>query len=227
MALPLNVVITGGDRGIGLELCRLYRQRGDRVFAVCQVTSKQLEELDVRVITGIDLTDDAAVLKVPEELGSTPVDVLVNNAGIYPRGGFDGNLNFDDVLEAYDVNCVGAVRLSHALRHHLRTGSKIAMISSRMASVEDNTSGGHYAYRMSKAAMNQAGKCLALDLADRGVAVTILHPGYVRTGMSYFQGDLSASTAAEGLMKRIDELDLETSGYFWHAQYSGGNVLPW
>eukprot|EP00736_Rhodelphis_marinus_P005738 Rmarinus@m.8778 len=224
--LPQTVVITGCNVGIGLELCRLYKQRGDTVVAVCRSSSPSLDELNVRVIAGIDVCNDDAIQCMSAALGSEPVDVLINNAGIYPRGEFNEALDFDDVLEAYDVNCVGAVRITHALRNNLKNGSKIAMISSRMGSIDDNRSGGHYAYRMSKAAMIQAGKCLALDLAERGIAVAILHPGHVRTSMSYQKGNLSAAAAAAGIVNRIDKLTLDTSGFFWHSQYMDGNQLP-
>jgi NAD(P)-dependent dehydrogenase (short-subunit alcohol dehydrogenase family) len=123
-----------------------------------------------------------------------------------------------------EVNAYGPLRVTHKLLSLLRQGSKVALITSRMGSIADNTSGGAYGYRMSKAALNAAGKSLAHDLASQGVSVAILHPGYVRTEMTSNHGSVEPDDAARDLLKRIDELTLENTGTFWHAN---GSVLPW
>jgi len=122
------------------------------------------------------------------------------------------------------VNALGPLRTVHALLAALQTGAKIALITSRMGSMADNTSGGYYGYRMSKAALNAAGVSLAHDLKARRIAVAILHPGYVRTDMTDRAGMIEPDASARLLLQRIDELTLETSGTFWHAN---GERLPW
>jgi len=114
--------------------------------------------------------------------------------------------------------------VTHALLPHLKSGSKIANITSRMGSIEDNTSGAYYGYRASKAALNALGKSLAIDLKPKGIAVAQLHPGFVQTRMVGFNGDISPEKAASGLCQRIEELNIENSGGFWH---SNGESLPW
>jgi NAD(P)-dependent dehydrogenase (short-subunit alcohol dehydrogenase family) len=114
--------------------------------------------------------------------------------------------------------------VTQALLGNLQPGAKIGIVTSRMGSVGDNTSGSYYGYRMSKAAVNAAGKSLAMDLKERGIAVALLHPGYVRTEMVGGGGDVEPEQAAAGLIARLDELTLDTTGGFWHAN---GEALPW
>ena len=129
-----------------------------------------------------------------------------------------------DLSHVSPATMEAALRVTQALRANLREGAKVALITSRMGSIADNSSGGAYGYRMSKAALNAAGKSLAHDLAGRGVSVAILHPGYVKTEMTSNHGSVEPDAAAADLLKRIDELSLATTGTFWHAN---GSVLPW
>ncbi len=218
-----TVCITGANRGIGLELARRYKARGDAVIAVCRSKSKALKELEVQVSEGVDVTIDDSIEGLLAELDGVPIDILINNAGILSDESLD-DLDFDRIRRQFEVNSLGPLRLTAALRPNLREGSKVAIITSRMGSIDDNTSGGRYGYRMSKCAVNMAGRSLAHDLQDAGIAVAILHPGFVRTDMTGGQGLIDPPESAAGLVDRIDELTLETSGTFWHAN---GDVLPW
>jgi NAD(P)-dependent dehydrogenase (short-subunit alcohol dehydrogenase family) len=218
-----TVVVTGANRGIGLELVRQYRDRGDEVFAACRKRSKGLEKLDVEVVEGVEVTDDKGVGKLVKAVGKRTVDVLVNCAGVLSDESL-GDLDFDRIRQQFEVNSLGPLRVTAALRPKLAEGSRVAIITSRMGSIDDNTSGGRYGYRMSKAAVNMAGRSLAHDLKDAGIAVAILHPGFVRTDMTGHQGLVDAPESAAGIIARIDELTLETSGGFWHAN---GERLPW
>jgi NAD(P)-dependent dehydrogenase (short-subunit alcohol dehydrogenase family) len=217
------VVITGANRGIGLELTRQFTQRGDEVVAVCRKSCEELAKLDVEVVEGVDVADDAAVGQMATSLEGRAVDVLVNCAGILSDESL-GDLDFDRIRRQFEVNSLGPLRVTSALRDNFGKGSKVAIVSSRMGSIEDNTSGGRYGYRMSKAAVNMAGRSLANDLKDDGVAVAILHPGFVRTDMTGNQGLIDPPESAAGLIARIDEVTLETSGTFWHTN---GEVIPW
>jgi NAD(P)-dependent dehydrogenase (short-subunit alcohol dehydrogenase family) len=218
-----TVVITGANRGIGLELARQFKQRGDDVVAACRESSKELAKLDVEVIEGVDVTEDGSVGDLAKALGDRTVDVLVNCAGILSDESLT-DLDFDRMRRQFEVNSLGPLRVTAALRGNLGKGSKVAIITSRMGSIADNTSGGRYGYRMSKTAVNMAGRSLAQDLREAGVAVVILHPGFVRTEMTGGQGLIDPPESAAGLIARIDELSLETSGSFRHTN---GEELPW
>lgn len=218
-----TVCITGANRGIGADLARQYRERGDHVVAACRESSDMLRGLGVEVVERVDVTDDAGVSRLVAALDGRAVDVLINNAGVLSDESFP-DLDFDRIRRQFEVNSLGPLRVTAAVRRNLDRGSKVAIITSRMGSIEDNTSGGHYGYRMSKAAVNMAGRSLAHDLKDAGVAVVILHPGFVRTDMTGHQGLVDPHESAAGLIARIDELSLETSGSFRHAN---GEPLPW
>lgn len=218
-----TVLITGANRGIGLELARLAAKRGDRVIAVCRQPSAELAALGVEVHSGVDVTDGESLARLDESLGDTRLDVLINNAGILVPTGLD-RLDFDAVRRQFEVNAIGPLRVAATLRHRLDRGSKIAIVTSRMGSIADNGSGGSYGYRMSKAAVNMAGVTLARDLARAGVAVALLHPGWVKTDMTQQSGNITAQESAGGLLARIDDLTLERSGGFWHEN---GEQLPW
>lgn len=217
-----NVLITGSNRGIGLELCRQYHARGDDVIAVCRTTTPELEELGLRRIDGIDIGDDSDVARLASSLEDVILDVLINNAGILHRDTIE-TVDFGQMLEQYAINSIGPLRVTRALRKNLKRGSKVGIVTSRVGSIEDNTSGDYYGYRASKAAANMIGKNLSHDLAADGVAVALLHPGYVATDMTGGQG-ISPEDAARGLIARMDELNLDDSGGFWHAE---GYRLPW
>jgi NAD(P)-dependent dehydrogenase (short-subunit alcohol dehydrogenase family) len=220
----VTYLITGANRGIGYEYCRQLNERGDTVIAVCRSASEELKQLGVRVEEGIDITSDVSVADLCDRLGGTTIDVLINNAGIIKRVTLE-DLDFDSIREQFEVNALGPLRVTHALLPLLKAGSKIVLMTSRMGSIADNTSGSSYGYRMSKVALSMAGKSLAHDLKPRGIAVAILHPGLVQTRMTNFTSSgITSEESVKGLLKRIDELMLENTGTFWHAN---GEVLPW
>ena len=217
-------LVTGSNRGIGYEYCRQLQARGDRVIAVCRSASEELKQLGVRLEEGIDITSDDSVASLRDRLDDTPIDVLINNAGIIKRVTLK-DLDFESIREQFEVNALGPLRVSHALLPLLGAGSKIVLMTSRMGSIADNTSGSSYGYRMSKVALSMAGKSLAHDLKPRAIAVAILHPGLVQTRMTNFTASgITPEESVKGLLKRIDELTLENTGTFWHAN---GEVLPW
>lgn len=221
-----NILITGANRGIGLALTRLYRERGDTVYAVCRNTSPALAASGAQVIDGIDMRDAASIARLPEMLAGVQLDTVILNAGIFSNETLD---KLDDaaltaIRQQFEVNTLGPLLTTHAVLGQLAEGSKLAIITSRMGSVSDNSSGAYYGYRASKAAVNAVGKSLAVDLASRGIAVCLLHPGLVATEMVGGKGDVSPEQAAEGLAARVDALSLANTGSFWHAN---GSTLPW
>ena len=215
-------LVTGCNRGIGLEVSRQLSERGDDVIGVCRKASAAVQSLGIRLIEGIDVSTADGVARLAEALGDTRLDVLLNNAGILRRDSPEG-LDFAAIEEQFRVKSLGPLRVTRALLGNLGEGSKVAIVTSRMGSIADNESGGYYGYRISKAAVNMIGKSLARDLEQRGVAVALLHPGMVATGMTDGQG-IDPADAARGLIRRVEELTLESTGGFWHAE---GYELPW
>jgi NAD(P)-dependent dehydrogenase (short-subunit alcohol dehydrogenase family) len=218
-----NAIVTGANRGIGLGLCRALTDRGYAVTALCRRSGAALDALDVRVHDSYDVTDAAAVEAFAASVPAGSVDLLINNAGILEGMSLAG-LDLDSARRQFEVNALGPLRVTRSLLRALRDNAKIALITSRMGSIADNDSGGSYGYRMSKAALNAAGVSLAHDLAPRGIAVAILHPGYVRTDMTGQSGLIDVDESVRGLLERIDALHARNSGSFWH---SNGEILPW
>ena len=218
-----TALITGANRGIGFALTQSYLAQGWHVIAVCRTTSPELDSTKAQVIAGVDVADEATVAQLAQQLAGTKIDLLINNAGIFLHEQLD-DIDYKSVTQQFLVNAQAPLQVTEALLGNLNDGAKIAFITSRMGSIADNTSGGYYGYRMSKAALNAGAKSLSLDLKARGIAVAILHPGYVQTAMVNFGGDISASESAQRLSKRIAELNLQNTGGFWH---SNGETLPW
>ena len=217
-----KVLITGANRGIGLELCRQLSTRGDELVAICRQASSELRSLKLRIIEGVDVNDSDSISSLSDQLDGLKLDWLVNNAGILSVESLD-SLDFEAMERQFKVNSLGPLRVTAALLPNLGAGSKIGIITSRMGSVADNTSGGYYVYRMSKAAVNIAGMSMARDLEDRGIAVALLHPGMVATDMTGGRG-VTPEHSASGLIQRMDALNIENTGGFWHAE---GEQLPW
>lgn len=217
-----TTLVTGCNRGIGLQLVTQLKARGDDVIGVCRTSNAELDALGIRVISGIDVSDGKSVSQLAAQIGDEPLDTLINNAGILRRDSF-GSLDYDEMLEQYRVNALGPLRVTEALAGNLKDGAKVAIVSSRVGSIDDNGSGGNWGYRASKTAVNMIGTNLMHELKPRGIAVALLHPGLVATDMTSKQG-VSPEDSARGLLQRIDELNLENSGGFWHAE---GYELPW
>ena len=217
-----TVVVTGCNRGIGFELCRQFVELGNDVIGTCRQTNDELDKLGIHVISNIDVCDDEAARNLAKKLTGQPIDILVNNAGIL-RGDALDTIDYESMLEQYRVNTIGPLRIIRALLENLRQGSKVGIVTSRVGSIEDNSSGNNYGYRCSKAAANMVGMNLHRDLSPLGIAVAVLHPGYVATDMTG-GGGISPVDSARGLIECLDKLDIESSGQFWHAE---GYALPW
>lgn len=217
-----TVLITGGNRGIGLELARQLSARGDQVWVSCRRSSPELDALPVEVLADVDVSSEAGLARLQAGLADQSLDCLINNAGILSNENL-ADLNLERMRRQFEVNALGPLRVTLALMDKLHSGSKVAIVTSRVGSIADNSSGGMYGYRMSKAAVNMAGANLAIDLREKGIPVALLHPGMVATEMTGNRG-VSPAHAATGLIQRIDALNLATSGHFWHAE---GEILPW
>ena len=217
-------LVTGSNRGIGLEFCRQLKKRGDEVIATCRSSSRDLDNLGLQVEAGIDITSNNSILDLKEKLNGYTIDVMIHNAGIAESNQLT-SLSADSLQRQFEVNAVGPLLFVQSVLDNLTNGSKVILMTSRMGSVEDNTSGGSYGYRMSKAALCMAGKSLSIDLKPHGISVALLHPGLVSTRMTGFtRNGITTEQSVIGLLQRIDSLTVKTSGNFWHAN---GEILPW
>jgi len=221
-----TALITGSNRGIGLELCKQLKQIGIQVIATCRQRSDALDTLGVEIIEDIETSDQKSLLKLADTLSGRRIDWLINNAGIADGIAMDklDEQSIASCKRMFEVNSLGPLLTTQALLNNMGEGSKVGIITSRMSSMADNDSGGSYGYRMSKAAVNAAGKSLSIDLKPQGIAVAILHPGWVKTDMTGHNGLIDPPESASGLIDRMHQLNLENTGSFWHMN---GEELPW
>jgi NAD(P)-dependent dehydrogenase (short-subunit alcohol dehydrogenase family) len=228
-------LVTGSNRGLGLEWVHQYAAAGWRVYATCRFPDEAdgLQRLAAEnanvAVHRLDVTDPDQIRRMATELGDEPLDLLINNAGVYlERWGKDqlGRIDYRDWLETMSVNTLGAVRLSEALVDRLARSDRrlLVAISSHMGSIADITAANDYAYRSSKAALNAAMKGLSVDLAKRGIGVLILHPGWVRTRMGGDQAPLSPAESVTGMRRLVDQYQARQSGHFYRYDRT---ELPW
>lgn len=224
------ILITGANRGIGLELTRQYAAEGWAVIATCR---RPEEAADLRNIAGkvriepLDVTLADQVQALKQSLGGQPIDLLVNNAGLYgPRLVPYDRIDYGVWEEVLRANTLAPLRVSAALADNVARSRRklIVAISSSMGSIGDNRAGGSYIYRSSKAALNAAMKSLAIDLRTLGITVTVLDPGWVRTDMGGPQARVGVVESAKGLRAVIAELGPASSGRFFNYE---GRELPW
>jgi NAD(P)-dependent dehydrogenase (short-subunit alcohol dehydrogenase family) len=225
-----TVLITGANRGLGLEFARQYAADGWRVIACARQADapalRQLAATGGSVSThALDVSDFAAIDALAAELSGTPIDVLLNVAGVMGSKGF-GATDYAEWSRVLTVNVLAPMKMAEAFVEHVAASEhkKIVTLTSRMGSIGDNTSGGYYAYRSSKAAANAVMKSLALDLAGRGIIAVPIHPGWVRTDMGGPSAPLATPDSAVGMRRVIAGLTAADSGRF--LQYEGREI-PW
>jgi NAD(P)-dependent dehydrogenase (short-subunit alcohol dehydrogenase family) len=223
------ILVVGADRGIAHAACLQLRARGDPVIAACLGDGADLDRQGVLVQPRVDVTSDADVARLAGWLKErkTKLDWLLHVAGVLGVDEF-GRIDFGDMRRQFEINTLGPLRVVQALAPCLGAGSKVGIVTSRVGSLADNASGGMYAYRASKAAANMIALNLHYDLKRRGIAVMALHPGMVATDLTKdLPGNftyIQPEEAASGLIRCMDELTLENSGTFRHAN---GERLPW
>lgn len=224
-----TVIITGANRGIGLELARQYSTDGWTIIATAREPAKAT---DLAALPGVEVKalavdDSAAIAAFATSLSGRDIDLLINNAGIMgpdlPAQSCDG-IDAEGWLQTMQVNALAPILLSLAVKPFLAPGAKIATISSQLGSIAENESGGMYAYRASKAAVNMGNRSLAADLRDDGVTCLVLHPGWVQTDMGGTKAPVKAPDSAAGLRRVIAAATLADSGSF--IAYDGRR-LPW
>ena len=224
-----TVLMTGANRGLGLEFARSYATDGWRVHACCRHPEKakalKAVEGDL-VVHKLDITDGLRVAGLARELADDAIDVLLNNAGVYgPRSGF-GETDFDDWLDVLKINTIAPLRMAERFVEHVARSERklIVSISSGMGSIAMNDAGGHYPYRASKAALNMVVKGLSAELAARGIIAVALSPGWVQTDMGGPNADLTPEESVAGMRAVIDGLTPDDTGRFFNYQ---SEDRPW
>ena len=224
--LKKTVVVTGANRGLGLEFTRRFLNNGDLVHATYRTEKGGLETLEQSNLTchRVDVRSDDDVMNFMNAIG-TPIDVLINNAGVADgRWPTLESIDLDAAMDVIQVNTLAPVRITQHASTRLNEGSKVVMITSLMGSIGDCESGRSYAYRASKTALNMFTVSMKNELAERGVAVLLLHPGWVQTDMGGVNAPIDARTSVAGMMDRIAELTIQQTGAY--VQYDGTPV-PW
>ena len=221
-----KLLITGSNRGIGLELAKQFKKNGYAIYSLLRTSNPEISSLSTQIIDNIDFNNPANLFNIIEKFNITDFDCCILNAGILENETIDeiNKAASDRILQQFAVNSLAPLILASQCRHYMKSPSKLVLITSRMGSIEDNGSGSRYGYRMSKAALNAAGKSLSIDLKNEGIAVGIFHPGYVRTEMTNFNGHVDPDEVACRLFDRINDLNIKNTGQFVH---SNGEELPW
>ncbi len=216
-----QVLITGANRGLGLEFAKQYAADGWGVLACCRqiesahaLKSLAAEHENLQILA-LDVADFKQIDALALQLKNQPIDVLINNAGVYPESTF-GDTNYDEWAEAFKVNAMASLKMSEAFVQHVAKSQlkKIATLSSKMGSIDDNSSGESYIYRSSKTAVNMVMKSLSIDLKPYGISFVTLHPGWVQTDMGGPNGLINAQTSVTGLRRVIENLSLVNTGQF-------------
>lgn len=224
-----TVLVTGANRGLGLAFVKSYAADGWRVHACCRYPEKcrPLQELGSEVLAHrLDVTDGLQVEALARSLAEEPLDLLINNAGVGGGGGGLEKIDFDEWQRVLAVNTLAPARLAGAFWQAVAASGRrtIVNVSSQVGSIGDNGSGGHYAYRSSKAALNMVTRNLAIELKDKGIVAVAVHPGWVETDMGGPQATLTPEESVAALRRIVDGLTLEQSGRFYSWQ---GHELPW
>ena len=230
-------LITGANRGIGLAFAQSYARDGWRVFATCRTPAqaKELEKLaagsaakgqGVVSVHALDVADGKAIDALGKALKAEAIDVLVNNAGVYDPSPSFGRTDYDAWEQVFRVNTMAALRMAEAFVEQVARSQKklMAGISSGMGSIADNGSGGYYAYRTSKSALQMVMRSLAIDLGPRGIIAVAMNPGWVKTDMGGPGGNLTPEESARRMRVVFDKLGPKDSGKFWHHT---GKEFPW
>jgi NAD(P)-dependent dehydrogenase (short-subunit alcohol dehydrogenase family) len=256
-AMSLNAAVTGANRGLGLEICRQLCDDVNihQIFAICRKTSSMLTELSraqgkIVVVEDVNVSQDECVSKMHSVFSTLsespiPIGLLIHNAGLYgPAEPFQNakemhasqtlqNITMDRMRGSFEVNTLGPLRVTQALLPNLRASfrAKVIIISSLMGSLTDNTSGGHYGYRMAKAGVNMIGKSLSEDLRGDDIAVGMIHPGFVLTGFGSsdgatatepMPGQRDVEPAVKGVLQAVETVTIENTGIFLHGNYGDG-----
>ncbi len=216
-----QVLITGANRGIGLEFTKQYAADGWKVLACCREpqSASALQAIanansNVRIFA-LDVAHFSQIDALALQLKDEVIDLLINNAGVYPQSTF-GDTNYDDWAKAFKINSMATLKMAEVFVQHITRSNlkKIATLTSKMGSIDDNTSGESYSYRSTKTAVNMVMKSLSIDLKPYGISVVTLHPGWVQTDMGGSNALINTHTSVTGLRLAIERLNIGNTGKF-------------
>lgn len=224
-----TALITGANRGIGIEFVRQLKEKGYYIFGTCRhpEAATELNSLADEVFQ-LDVTNDNDILALTQKLNNRSIDLLINNAGISGQQGVTiGNVDRTNFINVINTNCISVVKLSDALLPNIQASEdkSILVISSRMGSISDNERGRSYAYRASKASLNCVMRSFAIDVKDQGIKIMLIHPGWVKTAMGGVDAPVDVQTSVAGMLAQVDRHFAES-----HADVLrrfDGNVIAW
>ena len=229
----MSILITGTNRGIGLEFVKHYLKNNEKVIATCRNKNSAKDLLELKNTTSnlslveLDVSNPNSINEFASKITDQPIDTFINNAGVFgPRNNEFGNFNAKEWLDVFNINTIAPLLITQKILKNLRLGKnkKLVFISSKVGSIEENTGGGMYIYRSSKTALNQVIKSLSIDFKDENFIAAALHPGWVQTGMGGPNALIDTKTSVKGMAKVIDNLVLKNSGRFYNYD---GSSIPW
>ena len=229
----MSILITGTNRGIGLEFVKHYLKNNEKVIATCRNKDSAKDLLKLKNMTNdttlveLDVSSPNSINEFASKINGQPIDTFINNAGVFgPRNNEFGNFNAKEWLDVFNINTIAPLLITQKILKNLRLGKnkKLVFISSKVGSIEENTGGGMYIYRSSKTALNQVIKSLSIDFKDENFIATALHPGWVQTDMGGPNALIDTKTSVKGMAEVIDSLVLKNSGRFYNYD---GSSIPW
>ena len=229
----MSILITGTNRGIGLEFVKHYLKNNEKVIATCRNKNSAKDLLELKNTTSnlslleLDVSNPNSINEFTSKITDQPIDTFINNAGVFgPRNIEFGNFNAKEWLDVFNINTIAPLLITQKILKNLRLGKnkKLAFISSKVGSIEDNTEGGMYIYRTSKTALNQVIKSLSIDLKEENFIAVALHPGWVQTDMGGPNALIDTKTSVKGMADVVDNLAPKNSGKFYNYD---GSPIPW
>ena len=228
-----TILVTGANRGLGIEFVEQYLNEGNDVIATYRNENSSMDLIEMGnersnlKLLQLDVSSNKSLNSFAENLGDSPIDIFINNAGVYgPRNSSFGNVDEENWIPAIKINAIAPILLTQLIIKNIRSGAdkKLIYITSKMGSIDDNKGGGVYVYRSSKTALNAVVKSLSVDLENEGIVVALIHPGWVKTDMGGPNALIERDTSVRGMTEVISNLDISSTGKFYNYD---GKVIPW
>ncbi len=228
-----TILVTGANRGLGIEFVEQYLNEGNEVIATYRNENSSMDLIEMGnersnlKLLQLDVSSNKSLNSFAENLGDSPIDIFINNAGVYgPRNSSFGNVDEENWIPAIKINAIAPILLTQLIIKNIRSGAdkKLIYITSKMGSIDDNKGGGAYVYRSSKTALNAVVKSLSVDLENEGMTVALIHPGWVKTDMGGPNALIDKDTSVRGMTEVISNLDISSTGNFYNYD---GSIIPW
>ena len=228
-----TILVTGANRGLGIEFVEQYLNEGNEVIATYRNENSSMDLIEMGnersnlKLLQLDVSSNKSLNSFAENLGNFPIDIFINNAGVYgPRNSSFGNVDEENWIPAIKVNAIAPILMTQLIIKNIRSGAdkKLIYITSKMGSIDDNKGGGAYVYRSSKTALNAVVKSLSVDLENEGIVVALIHPGWVKTDMGGPNALIDRETSVRGMTEVISNLDISSTGNFYNYE---GSIIPW